>query len=78
MSLFCVLISLQSSEEEEGCLCEDAGLEKGHVETGLSEVVVGPLLGEMPLIPENTPGKAKLCIVPPPPNHIQCWLEIPQ
>ena len=48
MSLFCVLISLQSSEEE-GCLCEDAGLEKGHVETGLSEVVVGPLLGGMPL-----------------------------
>ena len=38
MSLFCVLISLQSSEEEEGCLCEDAGLEKGHVETGLSEI----------------------------------------
>ena len=43
MSLFCVLISLQSCEEEEGCLCEDAGLEKGHVETGLSEVVVGAL-----------------------------------
>ena len=37
MSLFCVLISLQSSEEEEGCLCEDAGLEKGHVDTGLSD-----------------------------------------
>ena len=44
-----VQISLQSSEEEVGCLCEDAGLEKGHVETGLSEVVVAPLLGEMPL-----------------------------
>ena len=39
-----------------------AGLEKGHVETGRSEIVVGPLLDEMPLIPENTPGKAKLCI----------------
>ena len=47
MSSFCVLISLQSSEEEEGCLCGDAGLGKGHVETGLSEVVVGPLLGEV-------------------------------
>ena len=44
MSLFCVLISLQSCEEEEGCLCGDAGLEKGHVETGLS---VGSLLGGM-------------------------------
>ena len=53
MSLFRVLISLQSSAEEEGCLCEDAGLEKGHVEIGPNEVVVGPLLGEMPLGPNQ-------------------------
>ena len=80
--VFCVLISLislQSCEDEEGGLCEvvDCCLFCFHGRGSFgehlmshahwpNEVVVAPLLGTDQT--NDTPGKAKLCIVPPPPT----------